>query len=149
MCFKSKRVSALRSVLNFFPTTLLIILDGKPVPGLFKIKYSFFRICPFNISFKRTMLLLAFFFAMVSHSRHSFNPVPIDLLTIFTSCNSFFNSSGSSDNQWKNQKIATLRVVYDQELVGEYDLFSSKEVKKVNFISRLIKSINYLIWGDV
>ena len=49
----------------------------------------------------------------------------------------------------KNQKIATLRVVYDQELVGEYDLFSSKEVKKLNFISRLIKSINYLIWGDV
>ncbi len=49
----------------------------------------------------------------------------------------------------KDQKIATLRVVYDQELVGEYDLLSSKEVKKVNFISRLIKSINYLIWGDV
>ena len=48
-----------------------------------------------------------------------------------------------------DQKIATLRVVYDQELVGEYDLLSSKEVKKVNFISRLIKSINYLIWGDV
>ena len=49
----------------------------------------------------------------------------------------------------KDQKIATLRVVYDQELVGEYDLLSSNEVKKVNFISRLIKSINYLIWGDV
>ena len=49
----------------------------------------------------------------------------------------------------KDQKIATLRVVYDQELVGEYDLLSSKEVRKVNFISRLIKSINYLIWGDV
>jgi len=49
----------------------------------------------------------------------------------------------------KHQKIATLRVVYDEELVGEYNLLSSKEVKKVNFISRLIKSINYLIWGDV
>ena len=49
----------------------------------------------------------------------------------------------------KDQKIATLRVVYDQELVGEYDLLSSKEVKKVNFFTRLIKSINYLIWGDV
>ena len=49
----------------------------------------------------------------------------------------------------KDQKIATLRVVYDQELIGEYDLLSSKEVKKVNLISRLIKSINYLIWGDV
>ena len=49
----------------------------------------------------------------------------------------------------KDQKIATLRVVYDQELVGEYDLLSMKEIKKVNFFTRLIKSINYLIWGDV
>ena len=49
----------------------------------------------------------------------------------------------------KDQKIAKLRVVYDQELVGEYDLLSSKEIKKVNFFTRLIKSINYLIWGDV
>ena len=49
----------------------------------------------------------------------------------------------------KNQKIATLRVVYDEEIVGEYDLLSSKEVKKVNFLTRIIKSINYLIWGDV
>ena len=46
-------------------------------------------------------------------------------------------------------EIAKIRVVYDEELVGEYDLLSLKEVKKVNFISRLIKSINYLIWGDV
>ena len=50
---------------------------------------------------------------------------------------------------YKDQKIATLKVVYDQNLVGEYDLLSSKDVKKVNFISRLIKSLNYLIWGDV
>ena len=49
----------------------------------------------------------------------------------------------------KDQKIGTLRVVYDQELVGEYDLLAFKEIKKVNFITRLIKSINYLIWGDV
>ena len=49
----------------------------------------------------------------------------------------------------KDQKIAKLRVVYDKELVGEYDLLASKEVKKVNFFSRLIKSLNYLIWGDV
>ena len=49
----------------------------------------------------------------------------------------------------KDQIIATLRVVYDQELIGEYDLLSSKEIKKVNFFTRLIKSINYLIWGDV
>ena len=49
----------------------------------------------------------------------------------------------------KDEKIATLKVVYDDELVGEYDLLSSKEIKKVNFLSRLFRSINYLIWGDV
>ena len=49
----------------------------------------------------------------------------------------------------KDEKIAILKVVYDDELIGEYDLLSSKEIKKVNFLSRLFKSINYLIWGDV
>jgi D-alanyl-D-alanine carboxypeptidase (penicillin-binding protein 5/6) len=49
----------------------------------------------------------------------------------------------------KDQKIAKLRVVYDQELVGEYDLLAIKDIKKVNFLSRLLISINYLIWGDV
>ena len=49
----------------------------------------------------------------------------------------------------KDEKIATLKVVYDDELVGEYDLLASKEIKKVNFLSRVIKSLNYLIWGDV
>ena len=50
---------------------------------------------------------------------------------------------------YKDKKIATLRVVYNDDLVGEYDLLASEEIKKVNFLSRLIKSLNYLIWGDV
>ena len=49
----------------------------------------------------------------------------------------------------KDEKAAILKIVYDDELVGEYDLLASKEVKKVNFVSRLLKSLNYLIWGDV
>jgi len=49
----------------------------------------------------------------------------------------------------KDEKVAILKVVYDDELVGEYDLLASKEVKKVNFVSSLLKSLNYLIWGDV
>ena len=49
----------------------------------------------------------------------------------------------------KDEKIAILKVVYDDELVGEYDLLASNEVNKVNFVSRLLKSLNYLIWGDV
>jgi D-alanyl-D-alanine carboxypeptidase (penicillin-binding protein 5/6) len=49
----------------------------------------------------------------------------------------------------KDEKIAILKVVYNNELVGEYDLLALKEVNKVNFVSRLLKSLNYLIWGDV
>ena len=49
----------------------------------------------------------------------------------------------------KDQVVAKLRVVYDQELVGEYDLLAAKDVKKVNFFTRLMKSLNYLICGDV
>ena len=49
----------------------------------------------------------------------------------------------------KDQVLAKLKIVYDQEIIGEYDLFALKEVKKVNIFSRLIKSLNYLIWGDV
>ncbi len=49
----------------------------------------------------------------------------------------------------KDQKIAKLNVIYDQNLVGEYDLLAFNKVDKVNIFSRLIKSLNYLIWGDV
>ena len=49
----------------------------------------------------------------------------------------------------KDQILAKLKIIYDQELIGEYNLLSQKDVKKVNIFSRLMKSINYLIWGDV
>ena len=49
----------------------------------------------------------------------------------------------------KDQIIAKLSIIYDQDQIGEYDLLALKEVKKVNIFSRLMKSLNYLIWGDV
>ena len=49
----------------------------------------------------------------------------------------------------KDQILAKLKIVYDQEVIGEYELLAVDEVKKVNIFSRLIKSFNYLIWGDV
>ena len=49
----------------------------------------------------------------------------------------------------KNDVIGKFRVVYDDELVGEYDLLATNNVEKVNIFTRLIKSLNYLIWGDV
>ncbi len=49
----------------------------------------------------------------------------------------------------KDQVIGKLRVVYDENLLGEYELLASKSIKKVNIFTRLLKSLNYLIWGDV
>ena len=49
----------------------------------------------------------------------------------------------------KNSKLGSLLITYKDEIIGEYDLFASEEVKKLNIFSRLIQSINYLIWGDV
>ena len=49
----------------------------------------------------------------------------------------------------KDQVLAKLKIIYDEEIVGEYELFAIEEVKKVNIFSRLMKSLNYLIWGDV
>ena len=45
--------------------------------------------------------------------------------------------------------LGTLKVVYKDELIEEYDLFAFEDVKRLNIFSRLIKSINFLIWGDV
>ena len=49
----------------------------------------------------------------------------------------------------KDQKLAKLKIIYDEELLGEYDLLALNEVKRVNMFSRLMKSLNYIIWGDV
>jgi D-alanyl-D-alanine carboxypeptidase (penicillin-binding protein 5/6) len=49
----------------------------------------------------------------------------------------------------KDDIIGKFRVVYDEELIGEYDLLAAQDVDKVNVFTRLIKSLNYLIWGDV
>ena len=49
----------------------------------------------------------------------------------------------------KNSKLGSLLITYKDEIIGEYDLFASEEIKKLNIFSRLIQSINYLIWGDV
>ena len=49
----------------------------------------------------------------------------------------------------KDDVVGKLKVSYKNELIGEYDLFAFEDVKKLNVFSRLIKSINFLIWGDV
>ena len=49
----------------------------------------------------------------------------------------------------KDQKVAKLKIIFNDNNIGEYDLLAVKSINKVNIFSRLIKSLNYLIWGDV
>ena len=49
----------------------------------------------------------------------------------------------------KDDVLGKLRVVYKDEPIQEFDLFAFENVKKLNVFSRLLKSINFLIWGDV
>ena len=49
----------------------------------------------------------------------------------------------------KNQVIGKLKVSFDEEILDEYDLLAFNDVNKVNIFTRLIRSLNFLIWGDV
>ena len=49
----------------------------------------------------------------------------------------------------KDDKVAKLVINYDGNFVSEHDLLALDDVKRMNIISRILKSINYLIWGDV
>ena len=49
----------------------------------------------------------------------------------------------------KDDILGKLKVTYKNELIEEFNLFASEDIKKLNIFSRLIKSINFLIWGNV
>jgi len=49
----------------------------------------------------------------------------------------------------KNDVLGKLNIYYKDDLIGEYDLIASENIKKINVFSRLIDNLNYLIWGDV
>ncbi len=49
----------------------------------------------------------------------------------------------------KDDLLGTLKIRYKDELLEEHDLFAFESVKKLNVFSRLMRSINFLIWGDV
>ncbi len=49
----------------------------------------------------------------------------------------------------KGDVVAKLKVVYEDEMIGKYDLIAANSVKRLNIFSRLMSSLNYLIWGDV
>ena len=49
----------------------------------------------------------------------------------------------------KDDVVAKLNLFYKDELINEYNLYASENIKKVNIFYRIIKSVNFLIWGDV
>ena len=49
----------------------------------------------------------------------------------------------------KDKKIAKLSLYYEDALLNEYSLYALEDVNRVNIFSRIIRSINFLIWGDV
>ncbi len=49
----------------------------------------------------------------------------------------------------KDQELGKLKIYFKNELIDDFIIYSSENIKKVNLLSRLLKSINFLIWGDV
>jgi len=49
----------------------------------------------------------------------------------------------------KDDVVGKFKVFYKDDLIKEYNLYALEDIKKVNMFSRILKSINFLIWGDV
>ena len=49
----------------------------------------------------------------------------------------------------KDDILGKLKISYKDKFIKEYDLLAFEDVKKLNAFSRLMKSISFLIWGDV
>ena len=49
----------------------------------------------------------------------------------------------------KDVKLGVLNIFLNDELFAQHDVFSMEKIKKVNIFSRLIRSFNFLVWGDV
>ncbi len=50
---------------------------------------------------------------------------------------------------FNNDILGKLIISYKDEIISEHNLIAAEDVKRINIISRIIRSINYLIWGDV
>jgi len=49
----------------------------------------------------------------------------------------------------KDEVLGKLKIMYKDKFIEEYDLLAFEDVKRLNVFSRLLKSVNFLIWGDV
>ena len=48
----------------------------------------------------------------------------------------------------KDKKIALIKIYNKEELIKTVPIYSGEDVKKVNFLTSLLTSVNYMIWGD-
>ena len=49
----------------------------------------------------------------------------------------------------EGEKLGLLNIYIAGELKKKFDIFSGEKIQKANIFSRLLKSINFLVWGDV
>ena len=49
----------------------------------------------------------------------------------------------------KDQKVGEVMIYYKEDLIETLDLLASESIDEVNKFTKLIRSINFLIWGDV
>tara|TARA_Y100000590_G_scaffold332921_1_gene378631 strand:+ start:81 stop:1235 length:1155 start_codon:yes stop_codon:yes gene_type:complete len=49
----------------------------------------------------------------------------------------------------KGDNIGILNVYVEDELKDKFNLYAKDDIKKANIFSRLFKSLNFLVWGDV
>ena len=49
----------------------------------------------------------------------------------------------------KGDILGELNLFYKGEIINKYDLLSYEDINEVNVFYRLLRSINYLVWGDV
>ncbi len=49
----------------------------------------------------------------------------------------------------KNDIVGKIVISFKDDLLSEHDLYSSEKINRQNIFSRILSSINFLIWGDV
>ena len=49
----------------------------------------------------------------------------------------------------KGEKLGKLNIYISGELTKQIDILSNENIKRANIFSRLFKSLNFLVWGDV
>ena len=49
----------------------------------------------------------------------------------------------------KDVKLGVLNIFLNDELFVQHDVFSIEKIEKVNIFSRIFKSFNFFVWGDV